>query len=145
MSAHCEILPWLADSLGPIISGLLLGHWWALKVCVCICIFSTGSNDLGPVSFHLPHRYYLVCFNPLQTPTVLSPQAWSGSFALPSLTCLASFSNRNASPNLRLIWRGRDLRYLQQLTRGLVTKALGAACQSLRKSGRNKVLAAPPR
>lgn len=33
MSAHGEILLWLAGSLGPIISILLSGHWWLLNAC----------------------------------------------------------------------------------------------------------------
>lgn len=60
-----------------------------------------------------------------------------------TLTCLASVSNHKASLQRRLIWRGQGLRYLQQLTWGLVTKALRAARQSLRESGRNKLLAGP--
>lgn len=109
MSAHGEILLWLADSLGPIISELLSRTLMATeRVCVSAS-FSKSTNDLGAVSFHLPHRYNLVCFNSLQTRTVLSPQTWSGSFTLPSLTCSASFSNRKASLNLRYLEAARSL------------------------------------
>ena len=100
-----------------------------VRACVCACVCACfRSNDLGPVS-----SISLTGTIPFASaPSRLAASPPCRPDLAPLLSARSPAWPLSLITKRRLIWRGQGLWYLQQLTWGLVTKALRAAHQPLR-------------